>query len=246
VKPIYTNTKAAIADIPSGAVVAVGGFFSAGVPRMLLRALKEMDVKDLTMACGSGPLLGAIEEGSALLEGDHVKCVIDSYALPRSISKGQTNLLEQKVRSGRLELIVYPMGTLAEKYRAAGAGIPAFFVKTGAGTVVEQSVVTNLDENAQPKETKVINGTTCVLEYALQPDFALIHAYRADMDGNLQYRKTARNFNHVMAMAAKITIAEVEEIVEPGQIEPDAIHTPGIFVQRLVKVPRLEYTCGID
>ena len=213
---------------------------------MLLRALKAMDISGLTMACGSGPLLGAIEEGTALVAGDHVKRIIDSYALPRSISKGKSNMLEQKVRSGEIELIVYPMGTLAEKYRAAGAGIPAFYVKTGMGSVVEKGVVTNVDDNMAAKETRTINGDACVLEYALQPDFSLVHAWRADTEGNLQYRKTARNFNHVMAMAGRVTIVEAEEIVEPGTLEPDQIHTPGIFVQRLVKVPRLAFTCGID
>ena len=245
-KMIYQNTIEAMSDIPSGATVAIGGFFSAGVPRTLMRALNKLDINDLTIACGAGPFLGAAEEGRALLEGDLVKRIIDSYALPRSISKGKTNLLEQKVRAGQIELEVYPMGTLAEKYRAAGAGIAAFYIKTGVGTVVEDGVVTNIDENVGSKETKTINGETCVLEYALQPDFSLIHAYRADTDGNLQYRKTARNFNHVMAMAGRVTIAEVEEIVEPGELAPDCIHTPGIFVQRLVKTPRLDYSIGID
>ena len=245
-KTIYQTTTEAIADIPSGAIVAIGGFFAAGVPRMLMRALKQMDISGLTIACGSGPFLGAAEEGTALLEGDHVKHIIDSYALPRSISKGKNNLLEQKVRAGQIELEVYPMGTLAEKYRAAGAGVAAFYIKTGVGTVVEKGVVTNMDDNVASKEVKVINGETCVLEYALRPDFSLIHAYRADTDGNLQYRKTARNFNHVMAMAGRVTIAEVEEIVEPGELAPDCVHTSGIFVQRLVKVPKLDFTIGID
>lgn len=245
-KKIYQTTSEAIADISNGAIVAVGGFFAAGVPRMLMRALKQMDISDLTIACGSGPFLGAAEEGTALLEGNHVKRIIDSYALPRSISKGKNNLLEQKVRNGQLELVVYPMGTLAEKYRAAGAGIPAFYVKTGTGSVVEKGVVTNINGHVGSKEVKIINGDACVLEYALRPDFSLVHAYRADTEGNLQYRKTARNFNHVMAMAGRVTIAEVEEIVEPGTLDPDSIHTPGIFVQRLVKVPKPQYIIGID
>lgn len=131
------------------------------------------------------------------------------------------------------------MGTLAERYRAAGAGIPAFFTPVGSGSMVEESILSNVEEDRHPRETRVIDGRKCILEYALKPDFALIHAHTGDEEGNLCYRRTARNFNHVMAMAAKTTIAEVENLVEPGAIGPDSIHTPGIFVQRVVKVPRI-------
>lgn len=245
-KKIFETPEEAVADIKSGDTLSVGGFFAAGVPRALLRAIGKLNVTDLTMACGSGPFLGAPEEALPLIKGNYIKRIIDSYSLPRSISKGKDNELEKKVRSGQIELVVYPMGTLAEKYRAAGAGIGAFYVKTGVGTIVEKGTVTNIDANVESKEVKMINGELHILEYALKPDFSLIHAYRADTDGNLQYRKTSRNFNHVMAMAGRVTIVEVEEIVEPGMLEPEMIHTPGIYVQRVVKVNKLAYTCEID
>jgi 3-oxoacid CoA-transferase A subunit len=138
------------------------------------------------------------------------------------------------------------MGTLAEKYRAGGAGIPAFYVKTGAGTFVEDGLVKSGADNPEPKEVKIINGEKYILEYAINPDFALVHAFMGDREGNLYYRKTARNFNHVMASAGKVTIAEVEKIVESGEIDPHCVHTPGIYVQRVVQVPRREYTITID
>lgn len=235
------NMETALKGIEDGAVVAIGGFFAAGVPRALLRALIEKGVKDLTLACGSGPLLGALDELGALVERRQLKKVIDSYGLFRSATKGAGHPFEQLIRSGDIELEVYPMGTLCEKYRAAGAGIPAFYVPTGAGSMVEETVLTNIAVNREKKESRQINGVACVLEYALKPDFALIHAFNGDMEGNLQYRKTARNFNHVMAMAATVTIAEVENLKTPGDLDPDAIHTPGIFVQRLVEVPRIEF-----
>lgn len=245
-KKVFDSPEEAVADIKSGNTLAIGGFFSAGVPRVLLRAIARLDVTDLTMACGSGPFLGASEEAMPLIKGNYIRRIIDSYSLPRSISKGRDNELEKKVRSGQIELVVYPMGTLAEKYRAAGSGIGAFYVKTGVGTIVEKGTVTNIDANVEPKEVKMINGELHVLEYALKPDFSLIHAYRADTEGNVQYRKTARNFNHVMAMAGRVTIVEAEEIVEPGTLDPEMIHTPGIYVQRLVKVDKFAYRCEID
>jgi 3-oxoacid CoA-transferase A subunit len=150
-------------------------------------------------------------------------------------------LYEQQVRAGAIELEIYPMGTIAEKYRAAGAGIPAFWVPTGAGSVVEESTLTNIESNRARRETRVIGGQQCILEYALKPDFALIHAYAGDGEGNLRYRRTARNFNHVMAMAAGVTIAEVENLVPTGRLDSDSIHTPGIFVKRIVKVPRITF-----
>lgn len=238
-KKVYPNIEESIADIKDGAVIAIPGFFTAGSPRMLIRALIKSGVKDLTMACGCGPLLGAKEELNDLLENGQIKKVIDSYPLARSISKGQNGLFEQKVRSGEIEVEIFPMGTLAEKFRAAGAGIAAFYVPTGIGTCVEESFITNIRENAKKKETKVINGRHYILEYALKPDFAFVHAYKADREGNLLYRKTARNFNPVMATAAKITIVETENLVEPGEIDPESTHTPGIYVNRVVKVSRV-------
>ena len=133
------------------------------------------------------------------------------------------------------------MGTLCEKYRMAGAGIPAFFVPTGAGSMVEESTITNITQNRKKRETRVIDGQTCILVYALKPDFALIHAHTGDSEGNLCYRKTARNFNHAMATAARVTIAEVENLVSPGELNPDSVHTPGIYVKRVVQVPRIKF-----
>jgi 3-oxoacid CoA-transferase A subunit len=153
---------------------------------------------------------------------------------------------EQAVRAGEIEVEVYPMGTLAEKYRAGGAGIPAFYTPTGVGSVVEESVITNVESNRMKKETRTFNGRKYILEYALRTDFAFIHAYAGDKDGNLRYRKTARNFNPIMATAADLTIAEVENIVEPGELEPDEIHTPSVYVKRMVKVPRPTFAITID
>ena len=240
-RKVLASLEAAVAEIEDGAVIAIGGFFAAGVPRLLLRALIDKGVRNLTLACGSGPLLGAREELDRLVEGGRIAKVIDSYALFRSATKGLRHPFEQQVRAGVIELEIHPMGTLAEKYRAAGAGIPAFFVPTGAGSMVEDSTLTNVAANRNGKELRNIGGQTCMLEYALKPDFALIHAHTADAEGNLRYRKTARNFNHVMAMAARTTIAEVENLVEPGELEPDSVHTPGIYVRHVVAVPRLDF-----
>jgi 3-oxoacid CoA-transferase A subunit len=239
---VVTDVEEAIADIEDGATIAIGGFFAAGVPRTLLRALIAKGTKNLTLACGSGPLLGAVSELNALVKNSQIKKVIDSYGLFRSATKGKQDPFEQLVRSGEIELEVYPMGTLSEKYRAAGVGIPAFFTPVGSGSLVEEATLTNIETNRKKKETRVIDGRMCLLEHALKPDFAFVHAWKGDSEGNLQYRKTARNFNHVMAMAAKVTIAEVEQLVEPGQIDPDAVHTPGIFVQRVVNVPRIAFS----
>ncbi|MCE5263060.1 MAG: 3-oxoacid CoA-transferase subunit A [Deltaproteobacteria bacterium] len=238
---VVRNVEEALAGIGDGATVALGGFFAAGVPRVLLRALIDKGVKDLTLACGSGPLLGALNELNDLVKNRQIRKVIDSYGLFRSAKKGLEHPFEQLIRAGEIELEVYPMGTLSEKYRAAGAGIPAFYTPAGSGTPVQESVLTSVQANRTPKEPRCINGQACVLEYALKVDFALIHAHTGDPEGNLVYRKTARNFNHVMAMAAAVTIAEVENLVDTGGLDPDGIHTPGIFVQRVVKVPRIAF-----
>ena len=235
------DVEEALSGIEDGATIAIGGFFAAGVPRILLRALADKGVKNLTLACGSGPLLGAKGELDALLSNGQIGKVIDSYGLFRSATKGGQHPFEQQVRSGEIELEVYPMGTLAEKYRMAGAGIPASFLPVGAGSMVESSIITNIEDHRKPRETRVINGQTCILEYALKPDFALIHANTGDAEGNLCYRKTARNFNHVMATAARVTIAEVENLVSPGDLSPESVHTPGIFVKRVLRVPRITF-----
>jgi 3-oxoacid CoA-transferase A subunit len=137
------------------------------------------------------------------------------------------------------------MGTLAEKYRAAGAGIPAFYTPTGIGTVFEETTVTNIQANRAPKEVRTIDGRKFILEYALRPDFAFIHAHIGDTEGNLRYRKTAANFNHVIATAASITIAEVENLVQPGELSPDDIDTPGIYVLRVVKTDIRSATASV-
>ncbi len=236
----------AVEDIPDGAMIAIPGFFAAGVPRYLLQAIIRKGIKDLTLTCGCGPLLGAAEELRDLVKNGQLKKVIDSYGLFRSATKGMQDPFEQAVRAGEIEFEVYPMGTMAEKYRAGGAGIPAFFTPTGVGSVVEEGIVSNIDANRRPKETRIIDGNKYVLEYALKPDYAFIHALVGDRDGNVRYAKTARNFNHVMATAARITIAEVEKLVEPGDLDGDDIHTPGVYVHRVVKVPRPKFAITID
>jgi len=243
---VVRSTEEAVADIEDGAMIAIPGFFAAGVPRVLLKALIAKGTKNLTLACGCGPLLGASEELTQLVKNGQIKKVIDSYGLYRSASKGMQDPFEQAVRAGEIELEVYPMGTLSEKYRAGGAGIPAFYTPTGVGSVVEETIVTNIPENRKKKETRIIDGEKYVLEYGLKTDFAFVHAHTGDREGNLRYRMTSRNFNHVMAAAGKITIAEVENIVEPGEITPEDVHTPGIYVQRILKVPRLTFAITID
>jgi 3-oxoacid CoA-transferase subunit A len=235
------DVKEALAGIEDGATVAIGGFFAAGVPRILLRALIEKGTRALTLACGAGPLLGAVDELEALVCNGQIRKVIDSYALFRSATRGAQHPFEQQVRSGQIELEIYPMGNLCEKYRMAGAGIPASYIPVGAGSMVEDTILTNIEEKRQKRETRVFEGQTCILERALKPDFALVHAGAGDPEGNLCYRKTAWNFNQVMAMAARVTIAEVENLVSPGDLKPESIHTPGIFVKRVLAVPRIKF-----
>src|SRR4030042_515822 len=180
-------------------MIAIPGFFACGVPRALLQAIIRKGTRDLTLTCGCGPLLGAADELRALVKNGQIKKVIDSYGLFRSASKGMQDPFEQAVRAGKIELEIYPMGTMAEKYRAGGAGIPAFYTPTGVGSVVEEGNVSNIEANRKQKETKIIDGKKYVLEYALRPDYAFIHAFMGDREGNLRYTKTAKNFNHVMA-----------------------------------------------
>lgn len=243
---VYSSAEEAVADIPDGVLIAIGGFFAAGVPRVLLRALTSQSAKNLRLACGCGPLVGAHEELLELVKNKQLKRVVDSYGLFRSASKGAQDPFEQAIRNGEIELRVYPMGTLAERFRAGAAGIPAFYTPTGVGSVVEDNIVSNIKTEQHKKETRVFDGQRHILEYALKPDYAFVHAYMGDREGNLRYRLTSRNFNPVMAAASKITIAEVENLVEPGEIKADDIHTPGIYVQRVVQVPRVTYAVTID
>ncbi|OGO00023.1 MAG: hypothetical protein A2Y90_04125 [Chloroflexi bacterium RBG_13_52_12] len=243
---VFSSIDEAIADIKDGAIIAIPGFFACGVPRDLLQAIIKKGTKNLTLTCGCGPLLGAAEELRMLVTNGQLKKVIDSYGLFRSASKGMQDPFEKAVRAGEIEFEVYPMGTMAEKYRAGGAGIAAFYTPTGVGSVVEEGVITNIEANQVPKETKIINGQKYVLEYALNPDYAFVHAFVGDKDGNLRYTKTARNFNHVMATAARVTIAEVESLVEVGELDGDSVHTPGVYVHRMIKVPRAKFAITID
>ncbi|MFC2067023.1 CoA transferase subunit A [Chloroflexota bacterium] len=243
---VWDSAEEAIADIQDGARIAVAGFLTAGVPRILLRALAANGTKNLSLLCGCGPLLGDPEILEMLVKNKQLKRVIDSYGLYRSASKGEKDPFEQAVKAGEIELRVYPMGTLAERYRAAAAGIPAFYTPTGVGSVVEDIIVSSLKEIRRKKETRIFNGERYVLEYSLKPDYAFVHAHTGDREGNLKYKATSINFNPVMAAASRITIAEVENLVEPGEIPPDFVHTPGIYVNRVVKVPRPTFNITID
>ena len=243
---VFPSPEEAIADIKDGAVIAIPGFFACGVPRALLQALIKKGVKDLTLTCGCGPLVGASQELKALVQNGQLKKVIDSYGLDRSASKGMQNPFEQAVRAGKIEFEVYPMGTLAEKYRAASAGVPAFYTPTGVGSVVEEWTVSSIEGNRVKKETRIFDGKKYILEYALKPDYAFIHAHTGDREGNLRYAKTAKNFNPVMASAAKITIAEVENLVDTGELDGDLVNTPSVYVRRVVKVDRPKFAITID
>src|ERR1700728_2662447 len=197
--------------------IMAGGFGLSGIPEKMIAAIKESGVKGLTVISNSAGVDGA--GLGLLLETRQIKKMISSYV-------GENRLFADLYLKGELELEFNPQGTLAERIRAGGAGVPAVFTKTGVGTLV-----------AEGKETREFDGEAYVMETGLVADVALVHAWKADREGNLVYRKTARNFNPVMATAGKVTIAEVEHLVEPGDINPDHIITPGIFVHRIVHVP---------
>lgn len=206
--------RKAIDDISDGATIIVGGFGLCGIPEKAILALREKGTKDLTIVSNN---CGVDDWGlGLLLANKQIKKMVASYV-------GENKTFEQQFLSGELEVDLVPQGTLAERIRAGGAGIPGFYTATGVGTAI-----------AEGKEHKVFNGRTYILENGIVGDFAFVKAWKADRLGNLIYRKTARNFNPLAAMAGKITIAEVEEIVEPGQLNPDEIHTPSIYVQRLL------------
>jgi 3-oxoacid CoA-transferase subunit A len=208
----------AVADIPSGATLVVGGFGLCGIPENLIGALAERPVKDLVCVSNN---CGVDNWGLGVLLGKKmIKKMLSSYV-------GENAEFERQYLSGELELEFCPQGTLAERMRAGGAGIAGFYTPTGVGTVV-----------AEGKETKVFDGREYVLERGIVGDYALVAAWKADRLGNLVYRKTARNFNPMAATAGKVTIAEVEVLVEAGELDPDEIDTPGVFVQRVVVAPR--------
>jgi 3-oxoacid CoA-transferase subunit A len=215
---LYPNAHAALADVlKDGMTLMSGGFGLCGVPTSLIEAVRELGVRDLTVISNNAGVDGV--GLGILLETRQIKKMISSYV-------GENKLFAEQFLSGELELEFNPQGTLAERIRAGGAGIPAFFTRTGVGTII-----------AEGKELREFDGETYVMERGLFADVALVHAYKGDLEGNLVYRKTARNFNPMMATAAKLTIAEVEHLVEPGEIDADTIHTPGIFVQRIVHAP---------
>jgi 3-oxoacid CoA-transferase subunit A len=230
---VYPSVDEAVADIPDGASIAIGGFFTAGTPIPLIQALARQDVKDLTIICMQmGP---GNEDINQLVVNKQVKKAICNYPFYRSASRGAGSPAEQAVRAGKLEMEVYPMGTFIEKLRAAGAGIAAFYTPTGIGTVVDEG-----------KEKRIFGDQEYLLELALQPDYAFVYAYKGDSMGNLICHKTARNYNPEMAASARITIAAVENLVKVGELEPDMVHVPGIYVQRVVKVDRPTYFPTID
>ncbi|GBF31415.1 putative succinyl-CoA:3-ketoacid coenzyme A transferase subunit A [bacterium MnTg04] len=212
---VVASYDEALAGLSDGMTVMVGGFGLCGIPEGLIQKVMDMGVKGLTCISNNAGV-----DGFALgkwLENRQIKTMIGSYV-------GENVLFEQLFISGEMEVILTPQGTLAEKIRAGGAGIPAFYTATGYGTEV-----------AKGKDTREFNGRNYVLEESLTADYSLVKAWKADTMGNLVYRMTAQNFNPMMATAGKITVAEVEEIVEPGELDPEHIHTPGIFVQRLIK-----------
>jgi 3-oxoacid CoA-transferase subunit A len=203
-----------------GMTVMAGGFGLCGIPENSIAALRDIGVKNLTVISNN---CGVDEFGlGILLATGQIRKMISSYV-------GENKLFERLYLSGQLELEFNPQGTLAERIRAGGAGIPGFYTKTGVGTLV-----------AEGKDHREFNGQTYILETGLVADLALVHAWKGDREGNLVYRKTARNFNPMMATAGKITVAEVEELVEVGTLDPDQIHTPGIFVNRIFQAQGLE------
>jgi len=212
---VFANADEAVADIPDGATIMVGGFGLCGIPENLIRALVKKGVKNLNTISNN---VGVDEFGLGLmLYAGQIRSHKGSYV-------GENRLLEEMVLTGKIDLELIPQGTFSERIRAGGAGIPGFYTPAGYGTVV-----------AEGKETREFDGRPYVLEHALKADFALIKAWKGDRWGNLVYRKTARNFNPMMATAAKVTIAEVEHLVEPGEIDPDLVHTPSVYVKRIIQ-----------
>lgn len=212
---VLSSFADAVADIADGATLVVGGFGLCGIPEKSIAALREAGVGDLTVISNN---CGVDDFGlGILLANRQLAKMISSYV-------GENKIFEQQYLSGELEVELVPQGTLAERLRAGGAGIPGFYTATGVGTPI-----------AEGKETREFDGRTYLLERALNADFALVKAWRGDSFGNLVYRDTARNFNPLAAMAGAVTIAEVEELVEVGELDPNQVHTPGIFVQRILE-----------
>jgi 3-oxoacid CoA-transferase subunit A len=217
-KKVYPDARSALADVlKDGMLIMSGGFGLCGIPETLILAIRDSGVKNLTVVSNNAGIDGV--GLGVLLDTHQIRKMISSYV-------GENKTFAQQYLAGELEIEFNPQGTLAERIRAGGAGIPAFFTRTGAGTDI-----------AKGKEERVFDGDRYIMETGLVADLSIVHAWKGDTEGNLVYRKTARNFNPMMATAGKITVAEVENLVEPGEIEPDHIMTPGIFVQRIVAVP---------
>jgi 3-oxoacid CoA-transferase subunit A len=218
---VYPDAQAALAGLlHDGMTIMSGGFGLCGIPEKLIAAIKHSGVAGLTVISNNA---GIDDAGlGLLLQSRQIRKMVSSYV-------GENQLFAELYLKGELEIEFNPQGTLAERIRAGGAGIPAFFTKTGVGTLV-----------AEGKEVREFDGESYVMERGLGADLAIIHAWKADREGNLVYRKTARNFNPVMATAGRVTVVEVENLVEPGVIDPDHIHTPGIFVDRIVHATRFE------
>ena len=213
---VYADAASALDGIPfDGMMVMAGGFGLCGIPELLIAALRDSGAKDLTVVSNNAGVDGF--GLGQLLETRQIKKMISSYV-------GENKEFERQYLSGELELEFNPQGTLAERCRAGGAGIPGFYTKTGVGTII-----------ADGKEHKEFDGETYIMETGLVADLSIVKAWKGDAQGNLVYRATARNFNPMMAMAGKVTIAEVEEIVPVGSLDPNHIHTPGVFVQRILQ-----------
>jgi 3-oxoacid CoA-transferase subunit A len=214
-KKVYPDAKAALAGVlKDGMLVMAGGFGLCGIPETLIHAIRDSGVKNLTIVSNNAGVDGA--GLGLLLETKQVKKMISSYV-------GENKLFAQQYLAGELEIEFNPQGTLAERIRAGGAGVPAFYTRTGAGTLI-----------AEGKEEREFDGEKYVMERGIVADLAIVHAWKGDSEGNLVYRKTARNFNPMMATAARVTVAEVEHLVQPGELDGDHIHTPGVFVQRII------------
>jgi 3-oxoacid CoA-transferase subunit A len=217
-KKVYPNAKAALEGLlHDGMMIMAGGFGLCGIPETLIEAIRESGVRNLTVVSNNAGIDGV--GLGLLLDTKQIKKMISSYV-------GENKTFAQQYLAGELEIEFNPQGTLAERIRAGGAGIPAFFTRTGAGTMI-----------AEGKEEREFDGQRYVMERGLVADLSIVHAWMGDTEGNLVYRKTARNFNPMMATAGKVTVAEVEHLVKPGEINPDHIITPGVFVKRIVHVP---------
>jgi 3-oxoacid CoA-transferase subunit A len=215
---LFPNPKAALEGVVhDGMLLAVGGFGLCGIPEELILALRDSGVRNLTIASNNAGVDGA--GLGLLLATRQIRKMISSYV-------GENAEFERQFLAGEIEVEFCPQGTLAERLRAGGAGIPGFYTRTGIGTII-----------AKGKEHKDLDGKTYILERGIVADLSLVKAWKADLNGNLIYRRTARNFNPNAATCGKVTVAEVEEIVQPGELDPDEIHTPGIFVHRLVHIP---------